>query len=111
MRPLLLTMMFALLAVACQRADPPKPPLTYPIARKGDVVDDYGGTKVPDPYRWMEALDSKDVADWVAASNAVTEPYLMKLPLRDHFNKRLTELWNYPRVSVPVVTLLEKSFE
>ena len=96
-------MLVSLLAASCQRGDPPKPQLTYPTARKGDVVDDYGGTKVPDPYRWMEALDSKDVADWVAASNAVTDPYLAKLPLREAFNKRLTELWNYPRVSVPVV--------
>jgi prolyl oligopeptidase len=96
--------LFAILAFACQRADPPPPPqLKYPAAAKGDVVDDYGGTKVPDPYRWMEALDSKEVADWVARSNAVTDPYLMKLPLRGPFNKRLTELWNYPRVSVPVV--------
>ena len=63
-------MLFALLVSACQPADS-KPQLTYPAARKGDVVDDYGGRKVPDPYRWMEALDSKDVADWVAASNAV----------------------------------------
>jgi prolyl oligopeptidase len=77
--------------------------LKYPIAKKGNAVDDFGGVKVADPYRWMEDLDSKDVADWVAASNAVTEPYLKALPLRDHFNKRLTELWNYPRVSVPVV--------
>jgi prolyl oligopeptidase len=74
----------------------------YPTPRKGDVVDDYHGTKVADPYRWMEALDSKEVADWVAASNAVTEPYLKSLPLREHFNKRLTELWNYPRVGLPV---------
>src|SRR5207237_3396810 len=95
-RHLSLTMLFALVASACQPAD--SKPLTYPAARKGDVVDDYGGTKVPDPYRWTEALDSKDVADWVTASNAVTDPYLMKLPLRGHFNKRLTELWNYPRV-------------
>jgi len=95
--------LLAILAFACQRADPPPPQLKYPAAAKGDVVDDYGGTKVPDPYRWMEALDSKEVADWVARSNAVTDPYLMKLPLRGPFNKRLTELWNYPRVSVPVV--------
>jgi len=88
---------------ACGRAEPDAPRLPYPVAQKGDAVDDYAGTKVPDPYRWMEALDSKEVADWVAASNAVTDPYLAKLPLREHFNSRLTELWNYPRVSVPVV--------
>jgi prolyl oligopeptidase len=75
----------------------------YPTPPKGDVADDYHGTKVADPYRWMEALDSKEVADWVAASNAVTEPYLKSLPLRMHFNSRLTELWNYPRVGLPVI--------
>ncbi len=97
-------MLLALLSSACgPTADPPRPRLAYPTPRKGDVVDDYGGTKVADPYRWMEALDAKDVADWVAASNAVTEPYLKGLPLREHFSKRLTELWNFPRVSVPVV--------
>src|SRR5262245_12615660 len=70
--------------------------LKYPVARKDDTTDDFGGNRVADPYRWMESLDSKDVADWVKAANAVTEPYLASLPLRDHFNKRLTELWNYP---------------
>jgi prolyl oligopeptidase len=93
----------ALSASACQQAAPEESRLTYPVAATGDVVDDYGGTKIPDPYRWMEALDSKEVADWVAAANAVTDPYLAKLPLRAHFNTRLTELWNYPRVGVPVV--------
>jgi prolyl oligopeptidase len=88
---------------ACGRAEPDAPRLSYPVAAKEEVVDDYGGTKVPDPYRWMESLDSREVADWIAAENAVTEPYLAKLPLRGHFNTRLTELWNYPRVSVPVV--------
>ena len=46
--------------------------LTYPPTEKGTVVDDYFGTKVPDPYRWMEDLDSKAVADWVKAENTVT---------------------------------------
>jgi prolyl oligopeptidase len=64
-------------------------------------VDDYNGVKVEDPYRWMEALDSPDVAGWVAAQNAVTEPYLETLPLRKHFQTRLTELWDYARVGVP----------
>ena len=58
---------------------------------------------MPDPYRWMEALDSKEVAAWVAASNAVTEPYLKSLPLRQPFATRLTALWNYPRVGLPDV--------
>jgi prolyl oligopeptidase len=95
--------LLALTAAACQQAETAESRLQYPIAHKGDVVDDYGGTKVPDPYRWMEALDSVEVAEWVRASNAVTDPYLAKLPLREHFNTRLTELWNYPRVTVPVI--------
>jgi len=93
-------------SASCERVDtatssPVK--LTYPVAQKGVVVDDYHGTKVADPYRWMESLDSKDVADWVAAENRVSDPYLKTLPLRDHLNKRLTELWNYPRVGIPIV--------
>ncbi len=102
--PFIATMtLLAVAATACGRTEPAVERLPYPVAAKGDVVDDYAGTKVPDPYRWMEALDSKEVADWVAASNAVTDPYLAKLPLRAHFNTRLTELWNYPRVGVPVI--------
>jgi prolyl oligopeptidase len=95
----------ALFVVSCNRSEPApaQPALKYPVAHKGDVVEDYAGTRVPDPYRWMEALDSKEVADWVAASNAVTEPYLKSLPLRQAFTTRLTELWNYPRVGIPIV--------
>jgi prolyl oligopeptidase len=77
--------------------------LAYPTPRKDNVIDDYGVTKIADPYRWMEALDSREVAEWVSASNAVTEAYLQRLLLREHFKKRLTDLWNYPRVGVPVI--------
>ena len=58
--------------------------------------------KVSDPYRWMEDLKSKAVADWVAAENQVTFAYLAKLPMREHFQRRITELWNYPKVAIPV---------
>jgi len=74
----------------------------YPATAKDDIVDDYFGTKVPAPYQWMEDLDSPKVADWVAAQNKVTFDYLAKLPLREHFKKRITELWDYPKVSIPV---------
>jgi prolyl oligopeptidase len=86
---------------ACQQTT--EPAMTYPTTKKGDVVDDYFGTKVADPYRWMEDLDSKDVADWVAAQNVVTFDYLAKLPTRERFRKRITELWDYPRVGIPVI--------
>jgi prolyl oligopeptidase len=75
--------------------------LSYPATAKGATVDDYSGTKVPDPYRWMENLDSKEVASWVAAQNKVTFDYLAKLPMREHFGKRITQLWDYPKVSIP----------
>ena len=88
-------------AVSCAPSEPEKPTLTYPDTARGDVVEDYHGTQVPDPYRWMEDLDSKAVGDWVAAQNAVTDPYLDTLPLRTHFHDRLTTLWNYPRVGPP----------
>jgi prolyl oligopeptidase len=91
----------AVAVVSCAPAEPVKPAIAYPATTKGDVVEDYHGTKVPDPYRWMEDLDSKQVADWVAAQNAVTDPYLDALPLRTHLTDRLTALWNYPRVSLP----------
>ena len=75
--------------------------LAYPIAKTVPTVDDYFGTKIADPYRWMEDLESKDVADWVAAENALTTSYLQGLPMRDMLKRRITELWNYPKVSLP----------
>src|SRR5690242_19653919 len=85
-------------SVSEKPAEPSESPkLSYPVARKGDTVDDYHGTKVADPYRWMENLDSKEVADWIAAQNVVTTAYLESLPLRAPFQKRITELWNYPK--------------
>ena len=103
MRRILACALMTMLPAGCSPADPPSPRLTYPAAATGAVVDDYAGTKVPDPYRWMESLDSNEVAGWVAASNAVTEAYLKALPLRQPFQTRLTALWNYPRVGVPYI--------
>ena len=75
--------------------------LKYPQPRKGDVVDDYFGTKIADPYRWMEDLNATDVKQWIDAENAITARYLDSLPVRDALKKRITDLYNYPRVSVP----------
>ena len=77
--------------------------MRYPETRKSDVVDVYGTTAVADPYRWLEDLDSPEVAEWVAAQNAVTFAHLETLPLRRHFERRLTELWDYPRTSLPII--------
>src|SRR5262249_10559224 len=75
--------------------------LAYPKARKGDVGDDYHGTKVADPYRWMEDLNAPELKTWIDAENAVTFKYLEGLPNRDALKTRITQLWNYPRVGLP----------
>jgi prolyl oligopeptidase len=76
-------------------------PLEYPKAKRMDVVDDYFGTKVPDPYRWLEDTDSRDTREWVKVENEVTSAYLEKLADREPFKSRLTELLNYQRYTVP----------
>jgi prolyl oligopeptidase len=75
--------------------------IVYPTANRGEQVDDYHGVKVADPYRWLEDLDSQPTRDWVAAENRVTTDYLAAIPEREPIRKRLTELWNYERYSVP----------
>ncbi len=76
-------------------------PLKYPQPRKGDVVDTYFGTRIADPYRWMEDLNAAEVKQWVDAENAVTSRYLDAVPMREVLKKRITELWNYPKVTPP----------
>jgi prolyl oligopeptidase len=71
--------------------------LHYPEARKGDVIDGYHGTKVADPYRWLEDTDSPETAAWVTAENQVTQAYLSKIPERAGFKERLTRLYDYER--------------
>jgi len=75
--------------------------LTYPAAHKVNQVDDYHGTKVADPYRWMEDDNSKETADWVKAENAVTFPYLEKIPFRAALQARVVALNNYAKYSSP----------
>ena len=76
-------------------------PIKYPETKKGDVVDDYFGTKVPDPYRWLEDDNAAEVTAWVEAQNKVTFGYLATIPYRAQIRKRLEKLLNYPRYSSP----------
>jgi prolyl oligopeptidase len=76
-------------------------PLTYPQPRRGDQVDDYHGTKVSDPYRWLEDTDSPETHAWVEVENKVTFGYLEQLPYRQAIRDRLTKLWNYERFTTP----------
>ncbi len=75
--------------------------LPYPDTRRGDVVDNYHGTSVADPYRWLEDADSAETAAWVAAENEVTFNYLDQIPGRDAIRERLTQLWDYPKTGAP----------
>ena len=74
---------------------------TYPAAPRGDVVDDYHGAKVADPYRWMEATDSPETKAWITAERALTDSALAQMPERTAIRARLTALWNFPRFSLP----------
>jgi len=78
-----------------------KQKLNYPVTKKVNVVDDYFGTKVADPYRWLEDDTSKATADWVQAENKITNEYLSQIPFRDKLRERLTKIWNFPKYGVP----------
>src|SRR5579862_4597791 len=75
--------------------------IVYPSARRGDVVADYHGTKVPDPYRWLEQLDSPETKTWVRAEAQVTEAYLKQIPSRSGLEDRLTALQDFEKYGVP----------
>ena len=75
--------------------------ISYPPARKSDVVDDYHGTRVPDPYRWLEDSDSPETRAWIEAENQITASYLAQIPERATIRQRLTQLWNYPKYGAP----------
>lgn len=75
--------------------------LPYPETERGNVMDNYFGTEVADPYRWLEDDNSEATAAWVKAENEVTFDYLSKIPFREAIKERLTELWDYPKESAP----------
>ena len=74
----------------------------YPASPRVEQTDDFFGTKVPDPYRWLEELDSPQTKTWVTAESSATQDFLSKLPQREAIRQRLLELTNYPRFSLPV---------
>ncbi len=74
---------------------------TVPVTRTVDVVDDYHGTAVADPYRWLEDVDAAETKAWVEAENCATFAFLEKIPERETLKRRLTEIWNYPKFGVP----------
>ena len=74
---------------------------TYPPTKKVDVSDNYFGTTIADPYRWLEDDNSEETKNWVQQQNAVTSSYLSGIPYRDKVKSRLAVLWNYPKYGSP----------
>ncbi|MGA8201981.1 MAG: prolyl oligopeptidase family serine peptidase [Candidatus Sulfotelmatobacter sp.] len=103
---IMLTFLLVLIPLLCIAAllandAPSLTKLDYPKAKRVDQVDDYHGTKVADPYRWLEDTDSPDTLAWVQAENQLTFGYLGQIPYRKAIHDRLTKLWNYERFGVP----------
>ncbi len=100
MRPYILFVLFAILLTACNSEMPKQ--LKYAETFKDTtVVENYHGTELADPYRWLEDDNSDETVDWVKRQNAVTFDYLDGIPFRDAFKERLEQLWNYERLSTP----------
>lgn len=88
----------ALLGTACSSG------LRYPETAREETKDSYFGTEVADPYRWLENDTTRRVASWVEAQNALTYDYLAKIPFRDKFRSRISELFNFDTETVPRYT-------
>lgn len=76
-------------------------PVIYPTTSKGETVDVYFDTKLPDPYRWLEDDKSAETGAWVKAQNEVTYGYLAQIPFRDALKARMEKLWNYEKIGAP----------
>lgn len=85
-----------IMMISCQQQK-----FQYPATTKVDQVDEYFGTKVADPYRWLEDDTSSQTAEWVKAQNTLTFGYLEQIPYRQKIQDRLTKIWDYPKVSAP----------
>jgi prolyl oligopeptidase len=75
--------------------------LSYPDTKKVDTIDTYFGLQIADPYRWLEDDRSEETENWVKAQNEVTFDYLEAIPFRKEITERMTEMWNYERISAP----------
>jgi prolyl oligopeptidase len=102
-----------LVLCACQPTDEPaattgdevqagQTAISYPVAARGDHVDEYFGESVADPYRWMEDLESTDLATFVTAQNDIAIPYLADVPVREQIAERIDSLWSFERYRLPI---------
>ncbi len=93
----LLILTLLLIISSCEN----KTAIKYPETNKIEVVDNYFGVDVTDPYRWLEDDNSAETAEWVKQQNEVTFAYLESIPFRKKIHERLTAIWNYPKYGVP----------
>lgn len=98
---ILILFAFVMMTSCNQKMENKIKPAPYPVTKKVDTVDDYFGTKVADPYRWLENDTSQETAEWVKAENEVTFGYLDQIPFRDKIRQRLEKIWDYPKYGVP----------
>ena len=75
--------------------------IRYPRTNTVEQVDDYHGTLVRDPYRWLENVDSPETLDWVRQQNELTFSYLEQIPARSILRSRLSKLWNFAKTLPP----------
>jgi prolyl oligopeptidase len=99
MKKQILTVIVMVLMISCN--GPMKKKIEYPPTKTDDVADTYFGTKVPDPYRWLEDDRSEETAAWVKAQNKVTFAYLESIPYREQIKARLEKMWNYEKYTAP----------
>ena len=94
-------LIITLVIISCSAPKQEEANLIYPPSTKVDTVDNYFGTDVPDPYRWLEDDNSEQTARWVGAQNDVTKNYLGHIPFKENIKNRLEELYNYERIYAP----------
>lgn len=99
MAPLIALLALFLSSFPCRAGDSPR--IEYPAARRDQVIDEYHGVKVPDPYRWLENSDSDSSKRWVEQQNELSSRFINSNPDFLKLKKRMRLLWNYPKYSVP----------
>jgi prolyl oligopeptidase len=101
MKKIILMMASTSLITGFSGCNPPHSKWEYPVTKQQDVTENYFGTTVPDPYRWLEDDTTQAVAAWVEAENKATFAHLNRIPFREALKQRLTELTDYERIGIP----------
>ena len=101
MKKLFLIVSFSSLIFSCTPTIEQGIKMEYPQTKKVDQVDEFFGTQVSDPYRWLEQTDAPEVKEWIEAENKVTVDYLSQIPYREKLESRLRTLWDYEKLSAP----------